>query len=492
MNYNFLTFILKKWWILLLVFLSILSIILLTNSWRAPWHTPTEYEVIPATTACFFEVENTNALEKINNIAGVSWETFSPVKKFLTDVNNFNQIVKNTPFRTILSTEKIIAAAELSRLGGYDFLYIVKTKDKNAVIEQFTRSNAHYNPISHNFKGQVIYEFKLPNNDLVAVAMINDLILFSKESILIEQGIDQYNDYKHSITHQAGFKALKEKFNAQKLPIALFCQTKFISLVSEIFSTPTQTTQLQNIEKFADWAGISWQAAQKNVAVTGSFHLQKNYLEPIGTTSSSLKFSKIGKYLPSNTAVAFQWQFEKNTYLIDKSEYKNYWSSWATGNITYAIIQPTQTNFKNDIVFFVENTNSQDCKNKLKEWSSNLGELKKEKYLNTEIIQVTKTDFLAYRFGNDLNTIQNPYYTVLNEYVVFSNSEATIKTIIDRYNFNQTLSQNSSYQMTLKASPDKKQGYFYADMNYMLSFFPSFLDLKTDEEIQKVYQQWKN
>ena len=492
MKYTFLTFLLKKWWLILGLLVGILSLVFLTNIWRSPWHKSTEYEAIPANTACFIELKNYSAVQKMASPVGVSWNDFSPVKKFSTDVNNFNLIVKNTPFRTILTTEKIIAAAELSRLGNYDFLYIVKTKDENAKIEQFTRLNEYYNPIPHNFKGQIIYEFKLPNNDILAISMINDLILFSRESILVEQGIEQYKNYRTSITHQVGFKAIQQELSTGNQVVKVFCQTEFISLVEEIFSTPTQVSTLQNINKFADWVGFSWQTEDKKLALSGSFHLKDNYLSAVEISPSQKYFSKIATYLPSNIAIAFQWKFEKDTYLIEKSEYKNYWKSWATGNILYAIIQPTQADFKNDVVLLVENSDPKECKTKLKEWSSELGELKSKKYLNTEIFQVTKTDFLKPLLGLDLNTIQNPYYTILNNYVLFSNSEATVKGMIDRYNFNQTLPQNFNYLTTLKDAPDKKQGYFYADMNYMLSFFPAFLNLKTEEEVQKVYQQWKN
>ncbi len=78
-------------------------------------------------------------------------------------------------------------------------------------------------------------------------------------------------------------------------------------------------------------------------------------------------------------------------------------------------------------------------------------------YKNFEIYYLHQKGFFKTILGNLFEKIDKPYYTLIEDYVVFSNSEAVLKSFIDDYLTGKTLSHNEDFvdfndEMSAKAN----------------------------------------
>jgi antitoxin component YwqK of YwqJK toxin-antitoxin module len=80
---------------------------------------------------------------------------------------------------------------------------------------------------------------------------------------------------------------------------------------------------------------------------------------------------------------------------------------------------------------------------------------KTENYKNFDIRILERRGFFKLFFGKLFNQLEKPYFTYIEDYVVFSNSLETLKTIIDDYVLGNTLSHRTEF-MNFKDNFDTK------------------------------------
>jgi hypothetical protein len=125
---------------------------------------------------------------------------------------------------------------------------------------------------------------------------------------------------------------------------------------------------------------------------------------------------------------------------------------------------------------------------------SKLNQLKKDGYL------IQSTSYMTYQIGQ-LNTrgivqpfwgeafsdFSNPFFAIVDQYVVFSTTDSGIKTFIDNYNVSHTLRNDVAYQQ-FEQSLNTPKGNFYTYLNfkYLKNTIKSYLSetvfLQLDEQ----------
>lgn len=82
-------------------------------------------------------------------------------------------------------------------------------------------------------------------------------------------------------------------------------------------------------------------------------------------------------------------------------------------------------------------------------------------------------------FGKMLGKIEKPYYTIIDEFVVFSNHPQTLKNIIDDYNSGNTLEKSSGFKNFTKNFNRKNTGFSYFDVPVLFSNLRAFVSADT-------------
>ena len=83
-----------------------------------------------------------------------------------------------------------------------------------------------------------------------------------------------------------------------------------------------------------------------------------------------------------------------------------------------------------------------------------------------EDIKQLKVGGLLYSFfGEALQNYQKPYYTILDNYLVFANSPSTLRSFLEKYRNNKLLINDTNYSNAIEQLPGTSNVNFYMDLN---------------------------
>ena len=89
-----------------------------------------------------------------------------------------------------------------------------------------------------------------------------------------------------------------------------------------------------------------------------------------------------------------------------------------------------------------------------------MGKLESYDYQMFHIEQLLADDVLMPVFGKRLNPIKNPYYTVLDDFVIFCNSKQALELWLDKYLAGNTLGNNIPFLQIQQSQPDDRKVHF--------------------------------
>jgi antitoxin component YwqK of YwqJK toxin-antitoxin module len=88
-------------------------------------------------------------------------------------------------------------------------------------------------------------------------------------------------------------------------------------------------------------------------------------------------------------------------------------------------------------------------------------------------------------FGKTLERIEKPYYTFIDEYVIFSNHPQTLKNIIDDYEKGMTLENSDEFNNFAHYFDNKNNAYSYFDIPVLFNNMKEFVNNDTWMKLNK-------
>ena len=106
-------------------------------------------------------------------------------------------------------------------------------------------------------------------------------------------------------------------------------------------------------------------------------------------------------------------------------------------------------------------------------------------YKNHEINYLNIRGFFKLFMGNFLNSREKPYYTIIDDCIVFSNSSDILQYTIDNYLIGNTLERNKDFQAYMENFSARGQVTAYLNMHRLYEHLYLYSKGKDREEIQK-------
>ncbi len=125
--------------------------------------------------------------------------------------------------------------------------------------------------------------------------------------------------------------------------------------------------------------------------------------------------------------------------------------SWMDGEIALAKLRPSDNSRELDFVVAIKANDIQKASTELDEIAKKIKNrttvrFKKMDYKNYQINFLNVSGFFKIMMGNFFRNREKPYYTIVEDYVVFSNSSGLLMQVIDNYLVGNTLERNSSFK----------------------------------------------
>ena len=438
-----------------------------------------------------------------------NWDEISKseVWNHLQKSDYFHQLAKNllkvdTIFKQqkssfdFIGNREMLISAHMYKPKDYSFFYVIdlqkiaklsilKNNIDRIVNTNYKVSKRKY----HNHEITEIYDVK--SRETFYISFIQNQLIASFVHTLVEASIDEYQE--PSIGRNLAFLEIRKKVGYDKL-FRLYFQYQYLDEFSKYF-TDESNYFINSLSENLIFSGFNFEFKNENIiAAEGYTNVSESassYLKAV--QKSGVGRRSIPKIAPKQTAIYTSFTFDSfsdfyknfediqkenpqdfNTYLdnIEKVEnflkinIKDHFVSWVGNEIAILNLESPINNAKNDVAFILK---VNDVKNATDNLHFIVEQIRKRTpvkfkqidYKGYPINFMSIKGFFKLLLGDLFKGIDRPYFTIIDDYVVFSNHPNTLKYIINNYSAHQTLENAEDYKAFDRYFNSKSSVYLY-------------------------------
>ncbi|KQC33170.1 glucosyltransferase-S [Nonlabens sp. YIK11] len=480
--------------------------------------------LIPSDSVFFFEMD-----EPISNLKTLSkseiWDHFQSNEQIHAMSAKLNAIdsmfQSDTDLFEIIGDRDLIVSAHMIKRDDYAFLYIVdlgKLSRLNLIKEnlnQFVSDGFKVN--KRNFENIELTEITdLESFETLTIGFIENQMIASYHAKLLEDSIKEFQN--PVIGRDLQFLEVQQEVRQNGL-LRLYLNHKKLKEYYRVFSIqPSESVDMLT----DDFAYTGWNIDEKNdrlLTATGfttgnaATTSLMRALEESGTAARD-----IPKVLPQETAFFMSFGFDEFTQLhnnfyellstsnpeslatytsgrqrveqfLDISLEQDFYD-WVDNEIAFAKAYSPQLSEQEGLaVVFkskdvdVSNASLQKIQEKIRKRTP--VKFKAVTYRDYQINYLEIKGFFKLILGNLFERIEKPYYTTIDDYVVFSNSPKTLKLFIDAYEEDNTLEEDDYFTDFEDEFSSRSNVFVYVNTNLSMKAAQAYLTGESKELLQK-------
>lgn len=367
-------------------------------------------------------------------------------------------------------------------------LRLLKTYLNTLLNEGYTLSKRNY----HNQEILEVYDRK--SKETISLAFIKNQLIASYTHTLVEASIDQYQE--PVLGRDLNFLEINQKVGYEDL-FRLYLQYDFLDDYYKRFSNKP-TPWIKNASEHFLFSGFSFDLDKESTITANGYtnisFENENYLEALQKSGTAKR--TIPKIAPERTALYVSYGFDsfsefyENFETVQKgnnseqfNEYENgiekvekflkidvkkNFVDWIGDEIALLQIKSEIAKGKNELALVLKTNGITDAKNNL---DFVLKQIKKKTPVKFKAVDYKghKINFLAIKgffkilLGKRFEEFDKPYFTIIDDFVLFSNNPNTLKSIIDTYLTKETLENAEDFKAF--NSKFKKESSLFAYSN---------------------------
>ncbi len=324
------------------------------------------------------------------------------------------------------------------------------------LVEQTIHKEETLSPGQINKRNQVFNSFQ---SDLFNIYTNNNLLQY------------YFAQYSSSFYKGLAFSALAANFSDKSFTLEGYTST-YDSIASPFTSLKNTSANKRNAEKVIP-SNISWYLnfnIDDFTSFYNNFLNEYSNIDPIGYQTYSVGIGLTQSYMG----------IDINQNIL----------SWISGEIAVAQFKPLPNTHKDDFLVVVsanDIANAQENLSEITKKIKNRTSFRYEhtKYKNYDINYLNIKGFFKIFMGGFLYDRSKPYYTVIDDFILFSNSSDILELCIDNYLVGNTLNRNKDFQSFMDNFNSKCQLTSFVNMPYLYDRLYYFGNSKDKEEVKK-------
>ncbi len=410
------------------------------------------------------------------------WKHFIKTKGFeyLQSVDTLlnNNLLDNKVSKVIFNNRPTAMAAYVTSATDYDFVYVVdlqKSEYIKKILNRILKLSGSYKVVKLSYNQTKVYKLinKKTPEDTVFIIAVDNLLITSFSYKLIKKVLDEKN--KNHWLERPGFQKIDDELGDGL--VQLYLNYKALPQYLRIYFTDLSQDTQKMIQDL-DLSGFDITHDEERIRLEGLTLLDstRSYLNGM----LDIKPGKITSYdVVSNetallTAIGFKdfdmfYQSLLNSYTgKNKSKRVAYRQNikklekflkidlqtdlfdWIGQEISLVKMRSDNRQRPADMLLLIQTNDTDDAREGLTHITNQIRKrspfkFKTYRYRNFEINYLHQKNFFKTILGDMFAKIEKPYYTFIENYVVFSNSEQVLKSFIDDYITGNTLSHNEDF-----------------------------------------------
>ncbi len=397
------------------------------------------------------------------------------------DIESLNTYLKGNPaLDKLLEGRELLISAHM--LGGvdYDFLFVVDLK-KMANISQMKNIKTALTQIEgfavseRKFEGVDIIELEdQETKDVIHLALIDNILIASYSGQIMESSISQKDDEHWEKDKK--FQQIAEEISEGRL-FSFYFNYNMLDKFSQVYLTE-ENDIIQMLNSSLRYSAMNAYLEEDQLIFDGATNVDSlpSYIRVLSEVSPGK--TRAHEIISDQAAVYFSMSFDEYNDFFTKlkeefsisneQDYKDYekniarvekllklnleevFFSWIGHEIAFVKMRPTGKTRIEDVVVAIHAKDINQAKAGLDKMTTQVrrrSPLKFEirNYRNFEINYLEIKGFFKLFLGKLFGQLEKPYYTVIEDYVVFSNSEQTLRDLIDDYSVGRVLSRKAQF-----------------------------------------------
>ncbi len=400
-----------------------------------------------------------------------------------------------------LFNQKVFIAGVLT--AGNQLNQLIAFKDGGATKKQVENCNELiFGSKPKNSKEYESYkiDFYSFNGKKVSFAHIDNVLLFSTSSILIEEAIRELYAKKH-LPDDIGFKKLLKTADV-KSDGNFFINFSQIGGFLNLYGNK-QIDFSKSFNQYGGWAELDLNSRDQSWMLNGFSFISdstSNYLSSFsGEKAQSLNVSSV---LPENTGVlkyksystfeSFKRKYnqylskkqvlykhqknilninKKHSFTVEKDFY-----SWVGNEIALFTVNGNKTSFRENCGLIIKISDLTKAKASLDKIHRSTGVDQEVQFQTLSINDLGLTNFFPLVLGEEFNQISGSKYLLIEDYAIFANHESVLKHVVNFYLRGKTLVKNIQFNNFYNQFSGESNLFYYYNFKLANNYFGAFLN----------------
>jgi hypothetical protein len=462
---------------------------------------------IPQNAAIIIQESNFKNLYAKLSSSSIIWQELLDNTVSTTEINKqflfFDSLTNNQKVAQLIKNQPLTASAHLAGANNYNFIFYIPTITEidEAKFIQEIKTFSKSNPETRKYENVTIYNFPIEDNKKVSLIYHKNIIAFSYSTILIEDVIRQLTADNSLLDNYSFSKIMSTSGKNEDGNI--FINHKYFQKVPNLFLETSIKDYTKPFENYAIWSALDVTLKNNSIAFNGFTF----------ATDSSNNFLSLFKHqkpqeveilnaIPNNTAFLYYCSFsnskqfftDRKTFLKSKNQFFNYqkyldsqietfgidleeeFLAYIGNEIAFVITEPIGEDYTADKYIIIHINDTERAANSLNniaiKTNPEFAIIESNEY---KINQLGIDKLFSNLFGKPFYDINQPYFTVIGEYVVFGSSESAIKTYINKIELERTLENDENFKTFKDNLSSNASIFMYNNIARSVNLYPHFL-----------------
>lgn len=415
------------------------------------------------------------------------------------DVSSLDTLFKeNKTLFKLLGSRSLMISAHLFAKNKYDFLFIVDLKkvSKLSQIKNYlsTILSDGYSVSRRTYHDHEIIElYDRKAKETLYMSFIENLLVTSYTHLLVEASIDELKEPK--IGRDLNFIDVSRKVGHEDL-FRLYLQYEYLDDYLQVY-TQNNLEYIKTLSEIMLYSGFSFDLTNNNLLVAqGYTNIQTDSLSYLHVLQKSgtgeitipeiapqrtafylgLGFDKFSRFytnleeLQKENPAKFQ-SYSENYHKFEKLlkiNIKENFIDWIDDEIAFLQMQSSGLGEKNEFAVILKANDGDEALENLK---IILQQIKKKTpvkfkqviYKGHPINFLSVKGFFKLLLGKFFADLEKPYFTIIDDYVIFSNHPQTLKNIINDHITGLTLSKSKDFNAFIDEFEDNTTLFAYVN-----------------------------
>ncbi len=481
----------------------------------------TAFEAIPQNAALIIKENNFNALYSKITSTNIIWEeiiTNTSTGKAINAQIHFLDSLLSGPFKPMFINNTFLGSLHLSGANDFDFIFYIPVSEEitEEKMIQKIKNITKKNPSSRDYDGVSIYSFPTNKSEKISLTIYKNTLAFSYSTVLIEDVIRQLNS-ETSLLNNPDFSKITNSAG-QSEDGNLFINNKYFSKVINQYLNKSSKEYMIPFEKHTGWTELDISIKPNSIGFNGFSYSNEKSNHSI-TLFKNQKPQNIAliSITPFNTAYLYHYglsdaksYFENRKLSLKNTNqffsYQKYLDE-QTSNFGVDLEEEFLANIGNELAFIITESLTDDFTNN-KFIVFNAHDIEKTKknliriatkvnsdsyqidtFNEYEINKINLPNLFKNLFGKPFINLDNHYYTLINDYVVFGNSESALKTFITNVTNKKVLANNDNFKVFNENLSSRSTIFIYNNIARSINLYKQFCK---DDDLPMIDEKIEN